>query len=85
MTEVRLYLDEDVLPGLARLLGVQGYDVVSAHEVGALRLSDEEQLLRASAEGRAILTFNYTDFLQLGREWFRAGRAHSGIIVSYRQ
>jgi predicted nuclease of predicted toxin-antitoxin system len=81
----RLYLDEDVLPELARLLREHGDDAVSAHEVGALSLPDEEQLARASIQGRAILTYNYRDFNQLGEDWFRAGRSHAGIILSYRQ
>ncbi len=82
---LRLYLDEDVIPELARILRSQGDDVVSAHEVGALRLSDEEQLTRATSEDRAILTFNYRDFLALGERSFLAGRAHAGIVVSYHQ
>lgn len=80
----RLYLDEDVLPELARVLRAAGHEVVSAHEVAALGVSDEEQLGRAAAEGRALLTFNYRDFLKLAREWFGAGRSHAGV-VSYGQ
>lgn len=59
--------------------------MISAHEVAALGLSDEEQLARAAAEQRALLSFNYRDFLKLGRDWFDAERPHAGIIVSYRQ
>ena len=81
----RLYLDEDVIPDLARILRSRGSDVSSAHEVGALGLSDEEQLAYAAAEGRAILTFNYQDFLEIGEAWFLAGRTHAGIIISYHQ
>jgi predicted nuclease of predicted toxin-antitoxin system len=81
----RLYLDEDVIPELARILRSQGDDVVSAHEVGALHLSDEDQLTRATSEDRAILTFNYADFLVIGEEWFLAGRAHACIVISYHQ
>ena len=81
----RLYLDEDVIPDLARILRSRGSDAISVHEIGALGLSDEEQLARASAEGRAILTFNYQDFLEIGEAWFLAGRNHAGIIISYHQ
>lgn len=81
----RLYLDEDVLPDLARVLRTAGHDVVSAHEVGALGLADEEQLARATAERRALLSFNSRHFIPLAREWFSAGRSHAGIVVSFRQ
>lgn len=81
----RLYLDEDILPDLARVLRSAGHDVVSAHETGALGLTDEEQLERAAADDRALLTFNFHDFLRIGREWFLAGRWHAGIVVSYHQ
>lgn len=81
----RLYLDEDVIPELARLLRSRGSDAVSVHELGALGLPDEVQLARAVADGRAILTFNYQHFIALGLEWFQAARPHPGIIVSYHQ
>jgi hypothetical protein len=74
-----LYLDEDVLPELARVLRSAGIDAVSAHEVGALGTSDEDQLLRAAADGRALLS------LPLARDWAHAGRRHAGLILSYRQ
>jgi hypothetical protein len=80
-----LYLDEDVVPELARVLRGHGHDVVSAHERGRQGVSDEAQLAYATAEDRALLTFNYPDFLRLGQEWFFAERAHAGIVVSYRQ
>ena len=81
----RLYLDEDVLPDLARVLRSAGHDVLSAHEVGALGIGDEDQLARATAEGRALLSFNYRHFIKIGHDWFVAGRPHAGIVVSYRQ
>jgi hypothetical protein len=64
----RLYLDEDVLPSLARLLRSHGVNATSAHEIGATGLSDEVQLGRAAEEGRAILSFNYYDFLLLAHQ-----------------
>jgi len=63
----RLYLDEDVNPALAQLLREAGYDVISAHEVGAIAETDREQLQRATADGRAILTYNYYDFEVIAR------------------
>jgi hypothetical protein len=81
----RLYLDEDVSTELARALRRSGADAISVHEIGAAGLSDAEQLQRAAETGRALLTYNYADFLALGAEWFLANRSHAGIIVSYHQ
>lgn len=81
----RLYLDEDILPALAALLREQGYGVLSVHDVGALGLSDDAQLQRATGDGRAIVSCNHHDFTRIGREWADADRAHAGIIISYRQ
>lgn len=81
----RLYLDEDIPPVLARLLRDAGYDAVSVHDVGAIGLSDDEQLVRASADARVLVSCNYRDFIAIGRDWAREGRRHSGVIVSYRQ
>ncbi|HEY7152944.1 MAG TPA: DUF5615 family PIN-like protein [Gemmataceae bacterium] len=44
--------------------------------------SDEEQLLFATTENRAILTFNIRDFAPLHEAWQAAARPHAGIIVS---
>jgi uncharacterized protein with PIN domain len=81
----RLYLDEDILPELARVLRAVGYDVSGAHEAGTHGWDDEAQLAHAASQGRALLSCNYPDFLRIGRQWFFSGRPHAGIIVSYRQ
>lgn len=81
----RLYLDEDVSPDAAVRMREQGTDAMSCHEIGALGIDDEEQLRIATSRGRAIVTCNYRDFLQLAQDWSLAGTGHTGIIVSYRQ
>lgn len=63
----------------------QGFDAISVHEQGARGLPDREQLESATADERALLTFNYGDFLSIAREWRTRYRVHAGIIVSYRQ
>lgn len=53
---VKLYVDEDIRPLLAEVLRQRGYDVKSAVEEGLMGLSDEEQILQAAKEERALLT-----------------------------
>jgi predicted nuclease of predicted toxin-antitoxin system len=81
----RLYLDEDVNPRLAEPLRAAGFDVVSARDVGSLSETDRQQFERARASGRAIFRYNYHDFEVIARSEEKAGRPHSGIIVSYYQ
>jgi len=45
-------------------------------------LSDEEQLVFAIAEKRAILTRNIQDFAPLAALYYEQGRRHFGIIVA---
>ncbi len=78
---MKLYLDEDVPLELARQLRLRGYDVLTTHEAGMSGKSDAEQLAFATAQGRAILTFD-NDYYELARQWFRQGRSHGGILVS---
>jgi hypothetical protein len=83
---VKLYSDEDVDPALALGLRQDGYDALSSHEAGRTnqKISDEDQLIYAVQQGRAILSFNTADFIKLDREWKAAGKRHYGIIVSLR-
>ena len=79
---IRLYLDEDVHRRVASALKLRQFDVVSTHEAKHWGLSDEKQLTLASADGRALFTFNPPDYMRLHVEWLRNGKEHSGIIVS---
>ncbi len=83
---ITLYTDEDVHAPLAATLLRRGYDAVSCLEAGRSnqRIPDAEQLAYAVLHGRAILTFNATDFIQLDHDWKAAGRSHAGIIVAPR-
>ena len=65
MSEIKLYLDEDINPQLARDLRNRGYDAVSTNEAKNLGLSDQEQLDYARAHGRALLTITATIFWKL--------------------
>ncbi len=79
---VRLYFDRHIMARLAVDLRGRGYDVLTTEEAGKDTASDEEQLLFATAEKRAILTFNIRDFAPLHEAWQAAARLHAGIIVS---
>lgn len=82
MEKPKLYLDEDITYLLARILRDMGYDVVSAHEINMRSRSDEEQMLWAVNEQRAILTCNISHFTSLARKCYATGMLHYGIIVT---
>jgi uncharacterized protein with PIN domain len=79
---VKLYVDADITPRLARTLRARGYDVLSAHEAGNANASDAEQMAFAVTEGRALLTCNAGDFTAIFEDYWDAGCEHSGVIVS---
>jgi len=79
---VKLYVDADITPRLARALRARGYDVLSAHEAGNADASDAEQMAFAVTEGRALLTCNAGDFTLIFEDYWDAGREHGGVIVS---
>lgn len=79
---VSLYLDEMIPAVLAVVLRQYGYDVLTAKEADMLAKSDEEQLIFAASNRKAIITFNIKDFVLLHQSWFSEGKKHFGIIVS---
>jgi predicted nuclease of predicted toxin-antitoxin system len=78
----RLYFDRHIMARLAVDLRGRGFDILTTEKAGLDTATDEEQLAFATAEGRAILTFNIRDFAPLHTSWLAAGRPHAGIIVS---
>ena len=56
--KIKLYLDEDVDPLLAKVIRDRGYDVLSTHEAKMHNSDDYKQLDFATSQGRAILTHN---------------------------
>ena len=80
---IRLYFDEDsARHSLARELRFRGADVLTAIETGMAQKTDEEQLEWAAAHSRVVYSFNRGDFYGLHTAWLKAGRSHSGIILS---
>lgn len=46
------------------------------------RRRDEEHLSLATAQGRALYSFNVGDFHEIHTEWTSTGRDHAGIILA---
>jgi predicted nuclease of predicted toxin-antitoxin system len=79
---IRLYLDENVPEAIAVELRLRGYDIKTVKDAARRGLSDIEQLNYATAEGRAIFTFNASDFCRIHAAMAKKGISHGGIVVS---
>lgn len=77
----RLYFDEDADARLAEALRRRDYDVETTVEAGLLEASDEEQLLYAASQQRALVTHNIKHFPGVHATWVKAGQLHWGIII----
>jgi predicted nuclease of predicted toxin-antitoxin system len=80
LVAVRLYLDENVDPVVAKQLRQRGIDALCARDIGALGETDPQQLQRAIDMGRAIVTAD-VDFLILASQI----DSHTGIIFGNQQ
>jgi predicted nuclease of predicted toxin-antitoxin system len=84
---VKLLLDEHYPPVIAEQLRRRGFDAVAVTEYGldnteTLRCVPDDALLRrASAEGRALVTENVRDLVQIHRRFLSRGETHAGIIL----
>ena len=78
--KLHLHLDADTSSkALHRALQQRGHDVTrTPTEWMPLDASDEQQLLGATAQGRAIFTYNIRDFIILGQRYPH----HAGIILT---
>ncbi|MEK7276482.1 MAG: DUF5615 family PIN-like protein [Chloroflexota bacterium] len=81
-TPLKLFLDEHIWRGLTEALRKRGYDAIAVEDVGKKGEDDEPLLVFATTQGRAILTYNISDFSPLAKVWYEAGRDHAGIILS---
>ncbi len=82
LSQIRLYLDEDILErSLIKALRNAGIDVSTTAESNNLSCTDEDQLIWATAQRRVIYTFNVGDFCYLHKIYMEEGRNHSGILI----
>jgi hypothetical protein len=61
---------------LAAQLRRHGFDVISSHDADMLSASDEEQLAFAALERRAVVTFNFSDFVLLHELYIATNKEH---------
>jgi hypothetical protein len=59
-----------------------GFDVTSSQETELLSDEDSVQLAFAASQQRAILTFNFNDFVLLHEQYIAEGKEHWGIVLS---
>ena len=78
---MKVYLDEDLSPTIAALLRTKGLDAATAYEAGNVQLDDRTQLAHATRDGRAIVTANVVDFIELAHEAVATNTEHAGIIL----
>ena len=82
MSQIRLYVDEDAAAfALVEALRHRGVDVVTVLDAGMASATDEQQLVIATSQGRAIYSHNVGDFCRLHREFLVQSRQHAGIIL----
>ena len=81
--KLHLHLDADASSkALYNALLERGHDVTrTPTEWMPLDASDEQQLLGATAQGRAIFTYNIRDFIVLGMRY----PSHAGIILAHQR
>jgi hypothetical protein len=77
---MKLYADEDFDHRVVARLRALGHDVVTVMDADRRGVSDVEQLAYATAAGRALITFNRTDYHALHRR----SAEHAGIITCTR-
>jgi hypothetical protein len=79
---VRVLLDEQLSPQIARVLRERGLEVEAVAERSDLmEASDSDVLDAASREQRAVVTNNIKDFRPLAAERLADGRGHAGLIL----
>ena len=74
---VALYADEPFPRGVVNNLRVLGHDILTVQEADNRGDSDEQVVIFAKQQGRAVLTINRKDFIRIHRR----NSEHTGIII----
>lgn len=82
---IHLYFDEDVSVGIVENLRTRGFDVLSVRDAGARGKSDDEQMLYAVSQKRAMVTHNRLDFENQHAKFLEIGMKHYGVIIAKRR
>lgn len=83
---LRLYIDEDAMDrALLQALRVRGADVVTALDAGMIECEDGHHLEYATAQSRALYSFNVGDFCRLHAALLAQEKSHAGIILAQQQ
>ncbi len=81
---MKLLLDEMHAIVVAETLRQEGLDVLAVAERPELRgCADDDILVVATGEGRAVVTENIRDFAPLAQAWALDGRPHPGIVLTH--
>ena len=78
---MKVYLDEDLSPAIAELLRQKRIDAITAQEAGNVQLDDHGQLAYATQQGRALVTANVADFIELAHAAVATNTEHAGIVL----
>lgn len=82
MSQIGLYMDEDMMPhSLVQAMKIRGVNVTTVLEQMRESISDEEQLRWATTQNRVICTANVADFVQLHIQFLEADEPHAGVLI----
>ncbi len=84
--KIKLYFDEDSMrQSLIFALRNRGVNITTAFEEKMIAKSDAEHLEFAAKNGWTLFSFNVRDYYKLHKEYLKAGKIHTGIILSVQQ
>jgi Domain of unknown function (DUF5615) len=78
---VKLLLDEMISPEVAERLRAQDHDVEAVAGSSLGGLGDAEVFAAAQDQGRALVTYNRDDYLELIRRYAERDLDHNGLII----
>jgi hypothetical protein len=81
----KLHLNENLSTRLAIQLRRYDFDVTCSQEARLVAADDDQQMEFAASNQRAIVTFNFDDFVALHEQYRAQGKEHWGIILSTKE